>query len=212
MKRCNRCHRTQPLADFYIAVKMADGHQSTCKECQLRWQRDRRQRIKSGEHIPQKKMVHPQGMKVCTQCHRTQPATATHYSRLPTGYLGLQPTCKKCDNIKKRNRRHALSWSARLVEYVRGPRHDTRTVETFDLTPLFLEELLRKQQGRCAWTGVPMSTDIGSDRLRLITLDRLDNTRGYTRDNIALVCKAANQARGNVSLEEFVRFLDDVRG
>ena len=100
----------------------------------------------------------------------------------------------------------------RLIEYVNGPRHTSKTTEPFDLTPEFLEEMFNKQGGQCAWTGVTMVTEVNGDRLRLLTLDRLDNSRGYTKDNVVLVCKAANQARGNASPEEFVRFIDDVRG
>ena len=57
-----------------------------------------------------------------------------------------------------------------------------------------------------------MTTEINSDRLRLVTLDRINNARGYTKDNVVLVCKAANQARGSSTPDEFASFIADVRG
>lgn len=212
MKRCNRCRIERSLDDFFLNHKEADHHQKTCKECQLQMQRDKRARISDGTWRPQKKLQHPRGKKICTNCETVHPATTKFFVPMKAAQRGLSPACRSCINQGRKTRRHTMPWSKRLVEYVNGPRHTSRTTDPFDLTTEFLEMMFTKQEGRCAWTGVKMTTDIGSDRLRIITLDRLNNSRGYTSDNVALVCKAANQARGDASVEEFVRFLDDVRG
>jgi hypothetical protein len=52
-----------------------------------------------------------------------------------------------------------------------------------------------------------MTTDIGSG-LCMISIDRIDCSKGYARDNIRLVTKASNTARGDATPEEFRSFLD----
>lgn len=211
MKTCNHCHKKKKLSEFYKFARSPDGHQHSCKKCQLQWQKEKRDRTKSGEHQPKPKLQHPEGQKICTRCLVAKPATLKFFAKLTAGYLELMPTCKECDQHKKNRRRRDIGWARRLVEYARG-RHKGHTSEPFDLTAEFLETMYERQQGKCAWFGVRMTTEVGGDQLRLITVDRQDCSRGYTQDNAVLVCKAANQARGNATPEEFVLLLDEVRG
>lgn len=212
MKTCNRCRKEKLIDEFFNNSKEPDGKQKTCKKCQLEWQKKKRERIASGEWRPQRKLKHPKGKKICTNCLKTKLATIEFFVPMAMGQGGLSPACRVCVNAGRKKRRATISWSKRLVEYVNGPRHTSRTDEPFDLTTEFLEDLFDYQEGRCAWTAVKMTTEINSDRLRLVTLDRINNARGYTKDNVVLVCKAANQARGSSTPDEFASFIADVRG
>ena len=68
----------------------------------------------------------------------------------------------------------------------------------FDLDMTFLRGLWDMQAGRCAVSGIPfhgerhdgafVKTPFGP------SLDRRDNAKGYTKDNVRLVCMAANFA------------------
>lgn len=65
------------------------------------------------------------------------------------------------------------------------------------------------QQGRCALSGRPIYWSVvGWDHTA--SIDRIDNDRGYTLDNVQLVCKEANMARGSLSVEEFVLLCKDI--
>lgn len=212
MKLCNRCHHSKSEAEFHRSIKEKDGLQRACKPCICALQQQKRSRIKRGTLIPKKKLVHPEGMKICTKCMETRPADTVHFEHLSTGERGLMSECRLCRTSAAKARTHAMDWSRRLISYVNGPRHTSRTDEPFNLTPEFLEAMYKKQKGACAWTGVQMTTEVNSDRLRIVTLDRIDCSRGYSSDNVVLACKAVNQARGDASPAEFVQFLDDVRG
>lgn len=59
------------------------------------------------------------------------------------------------------------------------------------------------QGGRCALTGVPLSTN-GQFRDITASLDRIDNAVGYRKDNIQWVHKSINMMRGDMTLESFV--------
>ena len=71
------------------------------------------------------------------------------------------------------------------------------TLEYYDL-----RDLWAKQNGLCAYTGWPMELEAKSQRL--VSLERIDNNKGYEIDNILLVCWCANKARSGQTQEEFV--------
>lgn len=62
--------------------------------------------------------------------------------------------------------------------------------------------LYNKQRGLCALTGWELNC-ITRDP-RLISIDRIDSDKGYTLDNIHLVAWAANKAKLDVALPEFL--------
>lgn len=59
-------------------------------------------------------------------------------------------------------------------------------------------------------TCVPLELATGTGAA-LVSLDRVDCSRGYTQDNVVLACRAANTARGDLSIEEFEIFVEMVR-
>jgi hypothetical protein len=79
------------------------------------------------------------------------------------------------------------------------------------LTPEGLRMMFDAQSGRCALSGIPMSTTLvrGGDWARC-SVDRIDNSKGYDYDNIHLVCKGVNVARNSMSIDEFVTMCRNV--
>ena len=75
-----------------------------------------------------------------------------------------------------------------------------------DLTIEGLKELWDKQEGKCAVTGVQMSLERGNDPYQL-SLDRIDNSRGYALDNVRWVCYIYNIARGQFSDQQVLKFI-----
>ena len=72
-----------------------------------------------------------------------------------------------------------------------------------------LVEIYHKQEGRCPELGVvltPVNKESGNyivgNRWTTISIDRLDNSRGYSKDNVRLTCWAVNCMRGTKSIEE----------
>lgn len=176
-------------------------------------QKKKRDRIKSGTHIVQARRDHPDGMKICGVCGTAKTATIENFIPFARGYLGLKSECRECSYRQVRARREK-NWAARLREYTYG-RHSQRWKnEKYDLTQELIMQMWAQQNGKCAWFGVEMTTEMGSLRSadpRLVTLDRLDCDRGYTSDNVALVCKAANQARGDTPLPAFHDFVQEIK-
>lgn len=66
-----------------------------------------------------------------------------------------------------------------------------------------LYTLFESQKGLCAISGVPMTWVSGQGRQSSnISLDRIDNTKGYISGNVQLVCVAVNLMKAEMDLDE----------
>ena len=68
-------------------------------------------------------------------------------------------------------------------------------------------DLWVEQNGICQLTGVDMTTIAGKGRIPTnVSIDRIDNDKGYEKDNVHLVCLWANTAKNDLSISDFVKF------
>lgn len=77
------------------------------------------------------------------------------------------------------------------------------------LTEQDVLEQYAAQDGKCFWFGVEMIPSVGIRDPQRPSIDRLDNSRGYTPDNIVLACIAANVGRSNSDILTFASFCAD---
>jgi hypothetical protein len=113
-------------------------------------------------------------------------ATHSCYCRFCRNENALRSTRKpenKLKNILKHAKVHSL---ARNRE--------------FNITLQDLEELKIKQKNKCSISGI-LFEDYGNNS---ISLDRIDSTKGYSKDNIQLVTKMVNIMKSNFELQEFI--------
>lgn len=97
-----------------------------------------------------------------------------------------------------------------LAHAIKGYRRKkTDRVLEFDLDGAFLNELWDKQGGKCAASGMSMQHQLR--HICSASVDRINNDGGYTRDNVRLVCKWANLARGSHTVEEFAAVIATLR-
>ena len=85
-----------------------------------------------------------------------------------------------------------------------------------NLTIEELKLMWDKQCGKCAITGLQMilpettaSTNVGP---KCVSIDRIDNTKGYDLNNVQLVCYSANLARNSFSIEDIKNFFNEIGG
>lgn len=84
----------------------------------------------------------------------------------------------------------------------------SRSFKRENLTPEMLEELLNKQDGKCALTGVELTCILekGVVSKTNASIDRIDPKGAYSLDNIQLVCAVMNKFRIDTPLEEFIEW------
>jgi hypothetical protein len=69
------------------------------------------------------------------------------------------------------------------------------------LTLRYLLALWHRQNGCCYLTGLPMN--LRPRHPLMVTVDRINPRRGYTRRNVALAARWANSAKGEYSADDF---------
>ena len=158
-------------------------------------------------------------MKTCTQCGTQKlPGEFRPYSGSSPD--GLRPLCKLCQ------RDYEKGWRSQRKEYLRKARQARRSTDAahrwiyndtdianylvsrlknratkkglpFDLDQ-HLPELKERMSGRvCEMTGTPLVLSRGKPGHNSPSLDRIIPEKGYTYDNIRIVCFAMNAALGS---------------
>lgn len=149
----------------------------------------------------------------CNGCNQTLPLTEfrrrTGKTAEDEGRVG-QPygRCKSCNRkrtIKRTDGNMAHAIEALLWTGGRRKRKHLWNREELDVD--FLNQLYVKQSGRCAITGYELTAQRGQGFIPTnITIDRIDNSRGYDRDNVQLVCRKANEMKGMQTQDELVQW------
>jgi hypothetical protein len=87
----------------------------------------------------------------------------------------------------------------------------------YDIDPEFLSELWKKQNGKCAYTGITMILPESKKRfckyrsIEKASLDRIDTTKGYLKGNVEFVCQGINFAKHDYSKQEVMSFIQKIK-
>lgn len=137
------------------------------------------------------------------------------YARLGTNSFEVWYTM---DKFKEMSIRH----KSNNKKYVRNDvlAHITRTALTRDKLKSrsngdyididYVKQIWKEQDGICYWFKTPMILEISDNNetlLNKVSIDRLDNHKGYIKGNVVLCTNAANRARGNSSVDNWKLFL-----
>lgn len=148
--------------------------------------------------------------KECPECGETQSYLRKNYA---VESLKLKKLCKGCSNKKPKTghlgwyRGIRLSWlnKIRCSAETRG--------KTWYLDADNLADLFEEQNKKCALTGWPLRfPETGKSSDSDVSIDRIDNSKGYEIGNVQLVNKAANMMKQMYTQEEFVRVCVAVAG
>jgi len=80
----------------------------------------------------------------------------------------------------------------------------TRAEVTIDVN--YLLKLFEEQKGLCALSGVKMTWATGKTEPTSISIDRIDNSKGYIPDNVRLVCVVINAFKSTQTDSELYEF------
>lgn len=167
--------------------------------------------------MPRPSIALVNGQKPCTKCKAMLPIGQFYTTgKKVNGEAKYNSWCKACIK-EKQALYHERTWGPEKLQYTASKR--TRSVRSYMSYLLakakqrkqcfidinFLDDLWRKQDGLCALTGWPMTMVLGKGKVSTnASIDRIDASLPYTKQNVQLVCLAANVAKSDLSHDMFV--------
>lgn len=214
MKICRKCSQEKPLIAFSRNKSFPDGKSTWCKQCRSEYRRD-----EYAAHNPERQRVSTESVverrtKVCIDC--MQELTSGLFDRKRSAKDGLTSYCKECGKARsvKWQRENKDKIAYKRWEYRKSsPRWSLGSNLKGALArrptdnPASIDDVMAMwdgQEGKCALTGIPMTWAQGKVTSTSITIDRVDWEKGYSVDNIRLICHAINSFRGRMSDEEML--------
>lgn len=149
-------------------------------------------------------------MKKCSKCKESKPET--DFPKTKTNKDGLSYLCTDCNKDSSRSYRERNAEKYYNNQKLRRQEEPHFISQLFhgavtrakkkklplDIDNDFLTQLLTKSDYKCAVTGLEMNL-ISTGRKKAnpfkCSLDRIDSDKGYTKDNVRLVCWAVNQMK-----------------
>lgn len=135
-------------------------------------------------------------------------------------HLSIEDQEKRKNRLLSYNKRnkHAKKYDENFYHYIRQSRNKkfTRKREKFqytDIDEIFLKELWKQQQGKCAISGIDiyLRKYNQTKSLYIASLDRKDSTIGYIKDNVQFVAMGINYAKNGFSDSEMKDFIETIR-
>ncbi len=169
-----------------------------CKFCgaelQLRNNRDIERRNYCSHHCRAKGAARTEAfsinkMRSCCRCGTQYLATKGAQK-----YCSVQCTSAAAESAYKQRWATPEGWFKRLLR----TNHRRNKI-----THQFLMLLYARQGGRCALSGVPMTTIAEKGHvLTNVSIDRIDSSKGYFEENIQLVCHIVNLMKHNMTVNQ----------
>lgn len=196
MQCCTQCGITKNLSEFHNNKNYKNGKMRQCKLCRKKKNKNKNYAVSVTE-------------KKCCMCKESLPSSKFHRSR--HNISGLQNNCKECQHIKMVNYYKKGGVAVFIKRIFREVRHNAkkRNIKV-DITFEDLLELYKKQEGKCALTGIKMTYEAYKSRngreinKHNISIDRIDSNGHYELNNIQLVTTIINHMKWDLKQDDFI--------
>lgn len=185
LRKCWYCNTEKELCsrEFYRDKRNSKGYQGICKDCTKK--RNKKYNVEHKEYFKQK------GKE-----RYKKEENPARYKRYQKQYLERIRAARKTPEGKLYDLFKAAA-----------DRSEKKGWEC-NITLEFLLELWNKQNGCCLLTGIPFTLLVSGEFNRRYSpfnpsLDRIDCYKGYTKDNVRLVCTMINLAMNQFGEETF---------
>lgn len=145
----------------------------------------------------------------CSKCGAVKPRE--QFFRHSQRSDGLHSWCKECckEGSRKSLVKKYATFEGRITTFLRTCKVSAeKRGQEFSLTRRDFEEMWRDQYRLCAYSGIEMTTLPA--KLTSVSVERIDNKVGYTRENTVLVCNGVNRMKSDMEPEEFFNFCKSV--
>lgn len=185
---CRSCGKMKPPSAFR-KTKNAWHHVSpSCKDClnkkryhAQRGINKRKERIFIPDVAKKKKSEILLKQLECIRCHQILPKNSFYVQK--RSWHKRSSSCNVCTNQKEATLKHRLMRLLSAAKY----RHKDKIGKECELTYTILLETYKRQKGRCYYSNIFMNFESLKDFC--LSLERLDNSRGYEETNCVLICQ-----------------------
>jgi len=132
------------------------------------------------------------------------------YNKCHSCYLQNRKERRSKPEIKLQAKEYSLIFREKNWYKVLLTRLKRRTKDT-DINSDFILELWEKQNGLCYWFNIPMTITSKKKFPSKPSVDRLDNSKPYSKDNCVLCCYSANIGRNENNTEDWLDFINTIK-
>lgn len=135
-------------------------------------------------------------MKACIKCKEDLPLSS--FTKHSKNKDGLQGSCREC------NKKSSKEWNANNKDSLILKRLKERSIKKgldFDLT---IEDI--KVPLKCPVFGFELQRNHKIPLFNSPSVDRIDPTKGYTKDNIQILSQLANVMKNSANPEQLIQF------
>ena len=114
--------------------------------------------------------------------------------------------CRGCYNERcKRNVNSYKNSVGTYLTYLRkvAQKRAAKKNLYFDIDDSFLINRYNEINGKCEVMNIPLVIGDGAARFDSISIDRIDSTKGYSKDNVQIVCWGYNRMKGDLDEQTF---------
>lgn len=140
--------------------------------------------------------------KNCSSCGEQQTYLRKNYAEAS---LKENKRCKKCTQKDPKTNGVSIYRGIRLSWFKMFESNAKLRGLDWNITVETIADLYEEQEGLCALTGWPIVfPNTGHPQLTTASIDRIDSSFGYLKENIQLVDKRVNMMKQAYSQEEFI--------
>lgn len=160
---------------------------------------------KKSKLIQEQLNLKKEGKRKCYKCQQIFPYTQDFF-------FSNQRACKSCSRKIRKSSYQSLmnNLTAEKLIDIRCRQAYQRSCQKgweFNITPEYLIEIYKKQNGLCHYSGIKMEIALKgyTSNNYVLSIDRIDPYKGYIKDNIVLCCDAVNTMKMQLKMEEFLK-------
>lgn len=136
----------------------------------------------------------PEGSRECRNCKELKPLTEFHKHK--QGFSGYYHICKPCRVPIGKAQWADVDIRTKILNRIKT--RSTKKDREFNLT---IDDII-----------IPEICPVFRVPIKIPSVDRIDSTKGYTKDNIRIIENRANVLKNNATIQELELILADLKG
>ena len=207
MKNCSTCKILHPLSMYHKNKSTKDGYHAQCKNCVKEYcirTREAKSIYKIEYRSRNKEALAIKDKEYYLRTREKRLAYGTEYRMGNKEALALRAT-KKYHRTKEATQANTMAnWEQHMLHNTKA-NAKRRGIECV----LVLNDVTIPE--KCPYLTIPLTRVVGKGQLLTnASIDRIDNSRGYSKDNIQVISVLANTMKNNATKEQLSIFAKNV--